>query len=295
MNCKIHLRLGGMSFLPIVLLLFSTVHAAFAQTTAFTYQGKLTDAGSPANATFDMQFKLFDTVDVGTGTQQGGTITNPTVQVTNGVFTVQLDFGAGVFDLGRDRFLEIGVRPAGNLDPYTILAPRQQVTSTPYTIRSLGAARADLATNSLQLEGLSASGFVQNTTSQQGANFNISGSGSIAGNLNVAGTLNGSASGLTNLNATNITSGTLDSARLGLIPASKGGTGLSTTGAAGNLLRSNGAVWASSPLQAMDVPGGSSNYVQNTISQQAGTTSAGTARPQVRCRQIWSMLQISTT
>ncbi len=30
--------------------------AAFAQTTAFTYQGRLTDGGSPANGSYDLQF-----------------------------------------------------------------------------------------------------------------------------------------------------------------------------------------------------------------------------------------------
>src|SRR5262244_1007326 len=64
-----------------------------AQTTAFTYQGKLTDSGNPANGNFDMQFKLFDTVTVGTGTQQGTTVTVSNVAVTAGLFTVQIDFG----------------------------------------------------------------------------------------------------------------------------------------------------------------------------------------------------------
>ena len=87
--------------------------SAFAQTTAFTYQGKLTDAGNLANGTYDMQFKLFDTVTVGTGTQQGTTLTNPTVQVVGGIFNVTLDFGANIFT-GATRYLEIGVRPAGS-------------------------------------------------------------------------------------------------------------------------------------------------------------------------------------
>ena len=33
-----------------------------AQTTAFTYQGKLTDAGNPANGNYDLQFQLFDSL-----------------------------------------------------------------------------------------------------------------------------------------------------------------------------------------------------------------------------------------
>src|SRR5262245_52080823 len=83
---------------------------ANAQTTAITYQGKLSDNGAPANSTYDLQFKLFDAI--AGGAQIGATLTKTTVQVTNGVFTVQLDFGVNAFS-GADRFLEIGVRPTG--------------------------------------------------------------------------------------------------------------------------------------------------------------------------------------
>ena len=74
--------------------LFIFVVAARAQTTAFTYQGKLSNNGSPAAGQYDFQFKLFDTAAVGTGTQQGTTQTLTNVTVAAGVFTVQLDFGA---------------------------------------------------------------------------------------------------------------------------------------------------------------------------------------------------------
>src|SRR5437660_12149554 len=119
-----------------VLCFLVSVAAALGQTSVFTYQGKLTDGASPASGSYDIQVKLFDTAGVGTGIQQGPTITNSTVLVTAGIFTVQLDFGAGVFS-GPPRFLEIGVRTAGSPDPYTLLSPRQAVTSTPYSVRSL--------------------------------------------------------------------------------------------------------------------------------------------------------------
>jgi DNA-binding beta-propeller fold protein YncE len=128
--------------LACLVLCFST-GAAVAQTSTFTYQGRLTDNGTPANAIFDLQFKLYDTATVGTGALQGSpdTVTNPSVQVTDGVFTVQLDFGAPAFS-GGDRFLEINVRHPG--DPsYTTLAPRQQLTSSPYSVRTLSATTAD--------------------------------------------------------------------------------------------------------------------------------------------------------
>jgi hypothetical protein len=124
------------------MLVLILLGAAYAQGTAFTYQGRLTDSDNPADGVFDMQFKLFDTPTTGTGAPQGSTITNPTVQVTNGVFAVELDFGAGVFT-GAARFLEIGIRPAGSADPYTVLSPRQALTSAPYAIRSNVAVSAD--------------------------------------------------------------------------------------------------------------------------------------------------------
>jgi hypothetical protein len=75
-------RLFRGSLLPLAGLLLVT-SSGFAQSAAFAYQGRLTNGGNPANNTYDMQFKLFDTVDVGTGAQQGATITNPSVEVTN--------------------------------------------------------------------------------------------------------------------------------------------------------------------------------------------------------------------
>ena len=104
----------------LAFLLFAQI--VNAQNPEFTYQGRLTDGGNPASATYDMQFKLFDTPDVGTGVQKGPTNTN-LVQVTSGVFTVQLDFGQNQFN-GSPRYLGIGIRPPGSADPYTVLATR---------------------------------------------------------------------------------------------------------------------------------------------------------------------------
>jgi hypothetical protein len=100
-----------------------------------------------------MQFKLFD----GAGTQIGTTISKGVVQVSSGVFTVQLDYGAAAFS-GADRFLEIGVRSAGSGDPYTVLAPRQQLTSAVYAIRAGATTTAD---NANQLGGVAADQYVQ--------------------------------------------------------------------------------------------------------------------------------------
>jgi hypothetical protein len=121
------------------LVVWST--AVHAQTTAFTFQGQLANNGAPASGSFDMQFKLYDALTA--GNQIASPITQPSVQVTNGAFTTQLDFGAGAFP-GATRFLELSVRTAGSASAYAV-QPRTQITSTPYAIRALSAASADAA------------------------------------------------------------------------------------------------------------------------------------------------------
>src|SRR5207237_6606829 len=90
-------HLPSQLLLAAVLLLLAFMPTA-AQTTSFTYQGRLNDGGTPANGTYDMQFKLYDTGTVGTCSLQGSpnTVTNSTVQVTNIIFTLQLQFGPSV-------------------------------------------------------------------------------------------------------------------------------------------------------------------------------------------------------
>jgi hypothetical protein len=78
-----------------------------AQTSAFTYQGRLTENGTPATGIYDLQFTIYDAANA--GSVIGNPLTNSTVAVSNGLFTVTLDFGAGVFD-GSDRRRQIGVR-----------------------------------------------------------------------------------------------------------------------------------------------------------------------------------------
>ncbi len=122
--------------LTLIACLFAV--GASAQTTAFTYQGRLTDGSSPANGSYDLQFSVFDAP--ANGIQHGVTITNPAVAVSNGLFTVSLNFGAGIFT-GPDRWLLIGVRTNGN-GAFTTLSPRQPLTPSPYAIFSAGSATA---------------------------------------------------------------------------------------------------------------------------------------------------------
>ena len=162
--------------LVIGVTILGSPSALFGQGTAFTYQGRLQDGGTLANGNYDFQFTLWDALSGGTQQPQPAAVTviRSGVPVANGVFTTQLDFGANAFP-GTDRYLEIGVRLAGG-GAFTILSPRQQITPTPYALRSLSAAAAE----SVPVNAIPAgsANYIQNTTSpQSSSNFNISGTG----------------------------------------------------------------------------------------------------------------------
>ncbi len=116
-----------LKFLACLALLLSLA-AVRAQSSAFTYQGRLTATNNAASGLYDLQFALRDAATL--GNPVGTTQTVAAVSVSNGVFTVALDFGVGVFD-GSARWLEVGVRPAGD-SKFTTLTPRQPITSVPY-------------------------------------------------------------------------------------------------------------------------------------------------------------------
>jgi trimeric autotransporter adhesin len=114
----------------LVPLLALEAPSMFAQGTAFTYQGRLNDTGQPANGVYDLQLTIFDANT--SGNLIAGPATNSATGVSNGLFTVGLDFGPGVF-IGPPRWLEIGVRTNGGAS-FVTLIPRQELTPAPYAI-----------------------------------------------------------------------------------------------------------------------------------------------------------------
>jgi hypothetical protein len=113
------------------LLAAGTLHAQPIGT-SFTYQGRLTDAGSPASGAYDLQLALFDAASG--GAQVGPTLTRDDVVVGDGLFTTSLDFGA-VFT-GSKRWLELRVRPGASTGAYTTLGGRQELTPSPNAVFS---------------------------------------------------------------------------------------------------------------------------------------------------------------
>ena len=95
----------------------------------FTYQGELQQGGLPLNGTANLEFKLFTLPAA--GIQVGNTVTANAYPVSNGRFTIDLDFTnggtiPGVYD-GEARYLEISVNA-------TVLTPRERLAPTPHAI-----------------------------------------------------------------------------------------------------------------------------------------------------------------
>ena len=156
---------------------------ARAQGTAFIYEGRLIDAAGPARGIYDLRFAIYDLL--AGGSQQGGLVTATGTAVSNGLFTVTLDPGAGVFT-GADRWLEIAVRTNGG-GAFATLAPRQKITATPYAITAgtvTGVVPSSQVTGTIPLAQLPAA-VVTNGAS----------------GVTIAGTFSGNGAGLTNLPA----------------------------------------------------------------------------------------------
>jgi hypothetical protein len=130
-KCLVQHALSGL-FLVLLALLHPCAFAA-PLGTAFTYQGRLSDGGSLATGSYDLKFSLYDANLVGNLVGTPTSITLAPVLVSNGLFTVTLNFGSATFS-GEARWLEIAVRTNGSLSAHTTLAPRQSMTPSPYAI-----------------------------------------------------------------------------------------------------------------------------------------------------------------
>ena len=170
---------------PVLLLLSalnSQLSTACAQGTAFTYQGRLNNGVAAANGSYDLTFSLFNT-NAG-GVAVAGPVTNSTTAVSNGLFTVTIDFGAGIFT-GTSNWLQIAVSTNGAND-YSTLSPRQQLTPVPYAIFANTASNLSGTVSSAQLP----------------ASLITNG----ASGVNISGTFSGNGAGVTNVNLLTVNS-----------------------------------------------------------------------------------------
>jgi len=138
MRTKMNLRL----FIGALTLVWTSFvgPSAYAQGTAFSYQGHLMNNGLPANGNYDLTFTLFPYSEY--GFPAGPVLTNLDTPVTGGLFYTILDFGS-VFN-GSNYWLEIAVRTNGNGN-FTTLEPRQFITPVPYAVYAANASSAVVA------------------------------------------------------------------------------------------------------------------------------------------------------
>lgn len=133
-----------------------------------TYQGDLKDDDQPADGVYDIRFDLYDASENGNVI---GTNCVNNVLVTQGRFTAVLNYGAA-FD-GSPRYIEISLRPDTGLpcsDPSGLvpLAGRQRLTFTPMALFAQDAQNALSAANATQLNGQAASFYTNATNLSSG-------------------------------------------------------------------------------------------------------------------------------
>jgi len=177
-----------------------------AQGTAISYQGRLSDGGAPANTNYDFRFAVFNAPTNGANVSVW--VTNTDVPVSNGLFSVSLNFGAGVFNGttdGSNDWMDVAVRASG-ATTFVPLTPRQPILPVPYALFATSASNVLGTLTSAQVTGFIPAGALSGTYSN-GVSFGNS--------SNVfTGAFTGDGSALTNLNASNLASGTLADARL---------------------------------------------------------------------------------
>jgi hypothetical protein len=260
--------------MPVHRRLFNSVWAAalvlvaawnlHGQGTAISYQGRLDDAGAPANTNFDFRFAVFSAVT--NGTQVSGWLTNSSVAVTDGLFAVRLDFGAGIFDgtsNGSNDWLDVAVRPAGG-GSFTALTPRQPILPVPYALFATSASNLLGTVQASQLAGTISSTLVAGTYSNA-VDF-------ASGSNVFAGTFSGNGAALTNLDASAIASGTLADARLqtnvAFLNTNQTYSGTNTylspvTFKVGNLFNGSNTFTGPNSFAAADVFSGTNTFTNN--------------------------------
>ncbi len=188
----------------VILLSALLISPLYAQIPGLiNFQGKLLDtSNNPKNGTFSMTFSIYN---VATGGSALWTETQPSVPVTNGVFSVQLGavtaIPQSVF-VSSPTYLEVDI--AGQTG-----SPRQELVTSPYAFSS---GEADTATVALTAENLVPGNpnYIQNTQSlQSGAVFYVS-SATVGGPFVATGTVTlGSAVGAVTISSNTTIAGNI--------------------------------------------------------------------------------------
>jgi hypothetical protein len=113
--------------------LFADIALADPVGSGFTYQGQLTDAGAPADGSYDFQFALFTSASGGSAVD---TASVDNLAVNGGLVNASLDFTDAPYN-GQALWVEVSVRLGSSSGSYTTLAPRQLLNAAPYALYAL--------------------------------------------------------------------------------------------------------------------------------------------------------------
>jgi hypothetical protein len=168
---------------------------AQAQGTAFSYQGRLDDGGTAANGNYDFRFTLHQTTNLENDVV-ASPLTNLNTSVAQGLFTVFLDFGTGVY-AGNSLWLQLEVRTNGGA-VFVSLSPRQALLPVPYAVFAEGASNVLGRVAVTQLSGPLPATQLTGTVSVAQLPSNVLTNGSA--NVVLRGIFSGNGAGLTNIN-----------------------------------------------------------------------------------------------
>lgn len=161
-----------------------------------------------ADGSYNMQFRIYGAASGGTALWTETRETSNRVQVTNGLFSVQLGqvnpLSASLFD-ATNLYFEITMATPGTATCATAscatwespMTPRNKLATSAYAFNAAmlnGKTAADFATAS------GSANYIQNTTSPQTASFNVTGSGAVGTTMTVGSTTGNNYSLARNLN-----------------------------------------------------------------------------------------------
>ena len=182
-----------LSVFLIPYFIFLLAAPASAAPTTMNFQGRLADTSGNImpDGLYNMQFRLFTVSTGGTATWTETRETTNRVQVTNGLFSTQLGavtpITASLFS-GNDVYFEITMPTPGTATCGTAscaswespMTPRQKMATSAYAFQAENANTLDGLDSTAFAAATGSANYIQNTTSPQTGDFNITGTGTAA-------------------------------------------------------------------------------------------------------------------
>lgn len=120
--------------------------------TAFTFQGRLDSTNGVAEGSHDLEFWLWDR---DAGGNFLGSISYKNYPVSNGLFTVSLDYGYASLADAEARWIEIHVKESADTNNPVALSPRIALSPAPFAIIADNVPDGSISSNKIQANAIS--------------------------------------------------------------------------------------------------------------------------------------------